>query len=146
MGEIIKFLQQNGDWIAGLGMVFFAGVQVWLMFSQNRQQLLLKRLELLQQFDEIAIKFDGSIETAIEIQEWLSKHQSVFAVLLKKKDVKTVENLFNFLMSIRKSPKTNETQVLIQRVKDFNIIANKVTLCLGKARYGMTKENLIKIK
>lgn len=55
-------------------------VQVCLMFAQGRQQLRLKRLELVQQLDEVAADFDGTRETAIKVQEWLCKHQSVCAL------------------------------------------------------------------
>ena len=57
---ILEFLQQNASWICAFGMLAFAAVQVWLMFAQGRQQLRLKRSELIQQLDEVAADFDGT--------------------------------------------------------------------------------------
>jgi len=55
------------------------------MSAQGRQQLRLKRLELVQQLDEVAFEFDGTREKTIKVQEWMAKHQSVCALLLRKK-------------------------------------------------------------
>lgn len=143
---MLSFLQQNASWICGFGMLVFAAVQVWLMFAQNRQQLQLKRLDLVQQIDDIAIDFDGTRETAIKVQEWLCKHQSVCALLLKKKDAKTIEDLFAYLVKIRADMTDVDMQLAIERVKHFNKLVNDVTRCLGTARYGFTKENLSRAK
>lgn len=143
---MLTFLQQNASRICGFGMLVFALVQVCLMFAQGRQQLRLKRLELIQQLDEVAADFDGTRETAIKVQEWLCKHQSVFVLLLKKKDVKSVEILFANLVQIRADTAPVNTQTAIERVKHFNKLVNDVTRCLGTARYGFTKENLSKNK
>lgn len=141
---ILEFLQQNASWICAFGMLVFAAVQVWLMFAQNRQQLRLKRLELVQQLDEVAFEFDGYPSSAEKVQEWLGKHQSVCALLLKKKDVKTVEVLFNYLMAVRRDNGLITTQILIERVTKFNTLVNEVTKCLGTARYGFSRENISK--
>lgn len=143
---MLHFLQQNASWICGFGMLVFALVQVCLMFAQGRQQLRLKRLELVQQLDEVAADFDGTRETAIKVQEWLCKHQSVCALLLKKKDTKTIEDLFAYLVKIRANMTNLGMQVAIERVKHFNKLVNDVTRCLGTARYGFTKENMSKEK
>ena len=141
---ILGFLQQNASWICGFGMLVFALVQVCLMFGQGRQQLRLKRLELIQQLDEVAFEFDGTRETAIKVQEWMAKHQSVCALLLRKKDVKTIESLFSYLMDIRKDTKPVNTQTAVNRVQNFNCLVNEITRCLGTARYGFSKENMPK--
>lgn len=143
---MLHFLQQNASWICGFGMLVFALVQVCLMFVQGRQQLRLKRLELIQQLDEVAADFDGTRETAIKVQEWFCKHQSVCALLLKKKDAKTIEVLFAYLVKLRADMTPMTTQIAIERVKQFNEQVNNVTRCLGTARYGFTKENLSKEK
>lgn len=140
--SMLEFLQQNATWISALGMMCFAGVQVWLMFAQNRQQLQLKRPELVQQLDEVAADFDGTTENVIKVQEWLCKHQSVCALLLKKNDVKTVENLFNYLMTIRRSKEQITHQILIDRITKVDALVKEVTKCLGTAGYGFTKENM----
>ena len=142
--KLVLFLQQNASWICAFGMLVFAAVQVWLMFAQNRQQLRLKRLELVQQLDEVAFEFDGYPSSAEKVQEWLGKHQSVCALLLKKKDVKTVEVLFNYLMAVRRDNGLITTQILIERVPKFNTLVNEVTKCLGTARYGFSRENISK--
>lgn len=144
--SMLEFLQQNSSWICGFGMLVFALVQVYLMFAQGRQQLRLKRLELIQQLDEVAADFDGTRETAIKVQEWLCKHQSVCVLLLKKKDVKSIEVLFGYLVQIRADMTGVGMQVAIERVKQFNKLVNDVTRCLGTARYGFTKENMAKEK
>ena len=142
----LTFLQQNASWICGFGMLVFALVQVCLMFAQGRQQLRLKRLELVQQLDEVAADFDGTRETAIKVQEWLCKHQSICALLLKKKDAKTIEVLFAYLVKIRADTTNVDMQLAIERVKQFNTLVNYVTRCLGTARYGFIKENMVKDK
>ncbi len=144
--SMLEFLQQNASWICGFGMLVFALVQVCLMFAQGRQQLRLKRLEFIQQLDEVAADFDGTRETAIKVQEWLCKHQSVCALLLKKKDAKTIEVLFAYLVKLRADMTPMTTQIAIERVKQFNELVNNVTRCLGTARYGFTKENMAKNK
>lgn len=144
--SMLEFLQQNASWICGFGMLVFALVQVCLMFAQGRQQLRLKRLELIQQLDEVAADFDGTRETTIKVQEWLCKHQSVCALLLKKKDAKSIEVLFAYLVKLRADMTPITTQIAIERVKQFNELVNNVTRCLGTARYGFTKENLSKNK
>ena len=141
---MLEFLQQNASWICGFGMLVFALVQVCLMFAQGRQQLRLKRLELVQQLDEVAADFDGTRETAIKVQEWLCKHQSVCVLLLKKKDVKSIEVLFGYLVQIRADMTSVGMQVAIERVKQFNKLVNDVTRCLGTAGYGFTKENMLR--
>lgn len=143
---MLVFLQQNSSWICGFGMLVFALVQVCLMFAQGRQQLRLKRLELVQQLDDIAFEFDGYPSSAEKVQGWLGKHQSVCALLLTKKDVKKVENLFNYLMAICRSKDRITTQILVERVTNFNTLVNEVTKSLGTARYGFTKENMVKDK
>ena len=143
---MLHFLQQNASWICGFGMLVFALVQVCLMFAQGRQQLRLKRLDLVQRLDEVAADFDGTRETAIKVQEWLCKHQSVCVLLLKKKDVKSIEVLFGYLVQIRADMTSVGMQVAIERVKQFNKLVNDVTRCLGTARYGFTKENMAKGK
>ena len=143
---ILEFLQQNASWICAFGMLAFAAVQVWLMFAQGRQQLRLKRLELIQQLDEVAADFDGTRETAIKVQEWLCKHQSVCALLLKKKDAKSIEVLFAYLVKLRADTTPVNMQIALERVKQFNELVNNVTRCLGTARYGFTKENITKEK
>ena len=139
-------LQNNAGWISAIGMFVFAGVQVWLMFAQGRQQLRLKRLELVQQLDEVAADFDGTRDSIIKVQEWLCKHQSVCALLLKKKDAKTIETLFAYLVRIRADTTPVNMQVALDRVKQFNVLVSEVTRCLGTAGYGFTKENMQKTK
>lgn len=143
---MLGFFQQNSSWICGFGMLVFALVQVCLMFAQGRQQLRLKRLELVQQLDEVAADFDGTRETTIKVQEWLCKHQSVCALLLKKKDAKAIEYLFAYLVKIRADTTPVNVKVAFERVKQFNALVNNVTRCLGTARYGFTKENMTKEK
>lgn len=140
----LTFLQQNATWICAFGMLVFAAVQVCLMFIQGRQQLRLRRLDLIQELDEIAFEFDGTREASIKVQEWLGKHQGVCALLLKKKDVKTIETLFNYLMAIRRDMTPTITQTAIERVHIFNKLVNNVTRCLGTAGYGFVKENMHK--
>lgn len=142
--DLLKFLQKNAQWICGFGMMFFAMVQVWLMFAQNRQQLRLKRLELVQELDEVAFEFDGSRETAIKVQELLGRRQGVCALLLKKKDAKSIETLFTYLVQIRSDMRPLTGQETLERIQKFNALVNEVTRCLGTARYGFTKENMPK--
>ncbi len=142
--KMIVFLQQNASWICGFGLLLFALIQVYLMFAQGRQQLLLKRLDLIQRLDEVAADFDGTRETAIIVQEWMAKHQSVCALLLKKKEAKAIEGLFAYLMNIRRDTQPVNTQIAIERVGAFNKLVAEIVRHLGTARYGFTKENMQK--
>lgn len=143
---MLVFLQQNASWICGFGMLVFALVQVCLMFVQGRQQLRLKRLDLVQELDEAAFEFDGSRETAIKVQELLGRRQGVFALLLKKKDAKTIEALFTYLVQIRSDMRPLQGREALDRIQKFNTLVNDVTRCLGTARYGFIKENMPKAK
>ncbi len=144
MIDTLTFLQQNATWICGFGMLIFAGVQVWLMFAQGRQQLRLKRLELVQQLDEVAFDFDGTRDTAIKVQEWLGRRQGICALLLKKKDAKAIERLFSYLVELRSDLRPISAECALERIQKFNTLVNDVTRCLGTARYGFTKENMPK--
>ena len=68
------------------------------------------------------------------------------ALLLKKKDAKSIEVLFAYLVKLRADMTPITTQIAIERVKQFNELVNNVTRCLGTARYGFTKENMAKEK
>jgi hypothetical protein len=144
--DLLKFLQNNAQWICGFGMLIFAGVQVLLMFAHGRQQLRLKRLELVQQLDDVAFDFDGTRATAIKVQEWLGRHQGICALLLKKKDAKAIEKLFAYMVELRGDLRPINAECALERIKKFNTLVNDVTRCLGTARYGFIKENMSKDK
>ena len=56
---ILKFLQQNAEWMYTIAIVGFTAVQYWLAYQQNMQNIRMKRLELASRLDEVAAHFLG---------------------------------------------------------------------------------------
>ena len=140
MDILLEFLQINAGWVCSVALTFFAFMQWWLNRNQMIQSLRFKRLEFAQQLDSIAVTFQGDRDSVVQIIEFMAKNQSNFKFLLKKKDYKYVENLFNFLMEVRKSRFISEEDVLNNLVI-FNKYTNSLTDVLCNADYGMVKYN-----
>lgn len=65
---IIKFFQQNAEWLCAIAITIFAGVQCLLAFQQSRQNIKFKRLELANELDKICNDFLGDRDEAIKIR------------------------------------------------------------------------------
>lgn len=57
---MLVFLKENAQWLCAVGMLIFAGIQVWLMYSQIHQQLRLCRLDLANKLGAILADFDAT--------------------------------------------------------------------------------------
>ena len=100
---ILRFLQQNAEWMCAITIVGFTAVQCWLAYQQNMQNIRMKRLELASRLDEVAAHFLGEKEEAKIVRTWLVSNASNFGALLpqptRKQAAKIINNNF-FLNSI----------------------------------------------
>ena len=98
---MIEFLQQNAEWMCAIGMLVFAGVQVWLMKEQQKQELRLKRLDLAHGLDLIASTFATDNESVNKLCQWLDANASYFCAYLDKKGIDNYKRLFFYLYQLR---------------------------------------------
>ena len=94
---ILRFLQQNAEWICAIAIVGFTAVQCWLSYQQNMQNIRIKRLELASKLDEIASQFLGDREEAKIVRTWLVSNASNFGALLNNKDLGSYKKLLVFI-------------------------------------------------
>ena len=132
--KLFDCLTSLGPLIVGFAAAFFACMQWKVAKEQNLQNLRLKRLELAQKLDIEATLFDGDINSAIRLQQFIAQNQSNFKYLLNEKDIKVVEDLFNFLMKIRTSNILDRTE-MFDNLKKCNELVNKVDEALCSASY-----------
>jgi len=100
---ILRFLQQNAEWMCAIAIVCFTAVQCWLAYQQNMQNIRMKRLELANNLDTVCSTFLGERSESIEILQWLTANASSFIFLLNKKDRAYFKKLFIFLMNYKNS-------------------------------------------
>lgn len=137
---IIEFLQQNAEWMCAIAVAAFAGVQCWLSYQQNLQNIRLKRLELANRLDEVAAKFLGEVEDAKNIRNWLSSNTSNFAFLLNNKDLEKYKKLCLFILNyINTHAQTRDAK--FTAIKDFLTFVSELEIVLGNANYGIVKNN-----
>lgn len=137
---IIEFLQQNAEWMCAIAVATFAGVQCWLSYQQNLQNIRLKRLELANRLDEVAAKFLGEIEEAKVIRQWLFANSSNFAFLLNNKDLEKYKKMCGFILNYIENPaRTREGK--LSAIKEFLNILSELDAVLGNANYGIVKNN-----
>ena len=110
---MIDFLQQNAEWMCAIGMLVFAGVQVWQTKEQQKRDLCLKRLELAHGLDEIASTFTDDDDSAVKICQWLDSNASYFCAYLDKDGLDNYKKLSFYLLQLRQKkgasfPKTME--------------------------------------
>ena len=99
--NILQFLQLNAQWICAIGMLVFAGVQVWLMFVQSRQQIRLQRLKLAQELNRACVHFPYSKKDCIKIMDWVMGHGASFAFLLSSTDMKKYWTLYKMIYELQ---------------------------------------------
>ena len=110
---MLQFLQQNAEWMCAIGMLVFAGVQVWQTKEQQKRDLCLKRLELAHGLDEIASTFTDDDDSAVKICQWLDSNASYFCAYLDKDGLDNYKKLGVYLLQLRQKkgasfPKTME--------------------------------------
>lgn len=110
---MIELLQQNAEWMCAIGMLVFAGVQVWQTKEQQKCDLCLKRLELAHGLDEIASTFTDDDDSAVKICQWLDSNASYFCAYLDKDGLDNYKKLSFYLLQLRQQkgasfPKTME--------------------------------------
>lgn len=110
---MLQFLQQNAEWMCAIGMLVFAGVQVWQTKEQQKCDLCLKRLDLAHGLDEIASTFVEDDESAVKICQWLDSNASYFCAYLDKDGLDNYKKLGVYLLQLRERkgfafPKTLE--------------------------------------
>ena len=137
---ILRFLQQNAEWMCTIAIVGFTAVQCLLAYQQNMQNIRLKRLELANRLDEVAAKFLGEVEDAKNIRNWLSSNTSNFAFLLNNKDLEKYKKLYVFILNYINTPaQTRDTK--FTTIKDFLTFVSELEIVLGNANYGIVKNN-----
>lgn len=110
---ILRFLQQNAEWMCAIAIVGFTAVQCWLAYQQNMQNIRIKRLELASKLDEIAAQFLGDKEEAKIVRTWLVSNASNFGALLNAKDINLYKKLLAFIYNYLNAKIINsEEQIL----------------------------------
>ena len=135
---ILRFLQQNAEWICAIAIVVFTAVQCWLAYQQNMQNIRIKRLELANKLDEVAAQFLGEKEEAKIVRTWLVSNASNFGALLNNKDLGSYKNLSVFIYNYLNMNIINpEEQVLAFR--QFTDLVSELDAVLINAKYGFVR-------
>lgn len=137
---ILKFLQQNAEWMCAIAIVFFTAMQCWLAHQQNMQNIKIKRLELANKLDSVCSKFLGEKSEATEILIWLNENASNFVFLLKKEDRTAYKKLLLFLIKYRgNSIEYNQFQKM-EAIKELFNLLGELDSALGNANYGFVND------
>ena len=99
--------------MCAIGMLVFAGVQVWQTKEQQKRDLCLKRLDLAHELDQIASTFTDDDDSAVKICQWLDSNASYFCAYLDKDGLDNYKKLGFYLLQLRQQkgasfPKTIE--------------------------------------
>lgn len=135
---ILRFLQQNAEWMCAIAIVGFTAVQCWLTYQQNMQNIRMKRLELASKLDEVAAQFLGEKEEAKIVRTWLVSNASNFGVLLNAKDINSYKNLSVFIYNyLNSNIITQEEQ--IAALREFTNLVSELDAVLINAKYGFVR-------
>lgn len=135
---ILRFLQQNAEWMCAIAIVGFTAVQCWLAYQQNMQNIRIKRLELASKLDEIAAQFLGDREEAKIVRTWLVSNASNFGALLNNKDLGSYKKLSVFIYNyLNANIITQEEQ--IAALREFTNFVSELDAVLINAKYGFVK-------
>lgn len=132
---ILKFLQQNAEWMCAIAIVGFTAVQCWLSYQQNMQNIRIKRLELASKLDEVAAQFLGDNEEAKIVRNWLVSNASNFGALLNNKDLASYKKLSVFIYNYLNVNTINQKESLRQ----FTDLVSELDAVLINAKYGFVK-------
>lgn len=132
---ILKFLQQNAEWMCTIAIVGFTAVQCWLAYQQNMQNIRIKRLELANKLDEVAAQFLGEKEEAKIVRTWLVSNASNFGALLNNKDLGSYKKLLVFIYNYLNVNTINQKESLRQ----FTDLVSELDAVLINAKYGFVR-------
>lgn len=135
---ILKFLQQNAEWMCAIAIVGFTAVQCLLAYQQNMQNIRIKRLELANKLDEVAAQFLGEKEEAKIVRTWLVSNASNFGALLNNKDLGSYKKLSVFIYNyLNANIITQEEQ--IAALREFTNLVSELDAVLINAKYGFVR-------
>lgn len=137
---ILKFLQENAEWMCAIAIVIFTAVQCILTYQQNMQNIRMKRLELASRLDEVAAQFLGSKEEAKLVRTWLVSNASNFGALLNNKDIVPYKNLARFILEYLNtdiSLLNQEQQIFV--LHNFSNMVSELDAVLINAKHGFVK-------
>ena len=137
---IIKFLQQNAEWMCAIAIVFFTAVKCWLVHQQNMQNIKIKRLELANKLDSVCSKFLGEKSEATEILIWLNENASNFVFLLRKEDRVAYKKLLLFLMNYRNNPAEYSSPQKVEAIQNLFNLLSELDSAFGNANYGFVND------
>lgn len=132
---ILRFLQQNAEWMCAIAIVGFTAVQCLLTYQQNMQNIRIKRLELANKLDEVAAQFLGEKEEAKIVRTWLVSNASNFGALLNNKDLGSYKKLSLFIYNYLNVNTINQKESLRQ----FTDLVSELDAVLINAKYGFVK-------
>lgn len=132
---ILKFLQQNAEWMCAIAIVGFTAVQCWLAYQQNMQNIRIKRLELANKLDEVAAQFLGEKEEAKIVRTWLVSNASNFGALLNNKDLGSYKKLSLFIYNYLNVNTINQKESL----REFTNLVSELNAVLINAKYGFVR-------
>lgn len=132
---ILRFLQQNAEWMCAIAIVGFTAVQCWLAYQQNMQNIRIKRLELANKLDEVAAQFLGEKEEAKIVRTWLVSNASNFGALLNNKDLGSYKKLSLFIYNYLNVNTINQKESL----REFTNLVSELDAVLINAKYGFVR-------
>lgn len=132
---ILRFLQQNAEWMCAIAIVGFTFIQCLLTYQQNMQNIRIKRLELANKLDENAAQFLGDREEAKIVRTWLVSNASNFGALLNNKDLGSYKKLSVFIYNYLNVNTINQKESLRQ----FTDLVSELDAVLINAKYGFVK-------
>ena len=132
---ILKFLQQNAEWMCAIAIVGFTAVQCWLAYQQNMQNIRMKRVELASRLDEVAAQFMGDKEDAKIVRTWLVSNASNFGALLNSKDINSYKKLSVFIYNYLNVNVINPDEQ-IATLRQFTDLVSELDAVLINAKYG----------
>lgn len=135
---ILRFLQQNAEWMCAIAIVGFTAVQCWLAYQQNMQNIRIKRLELASKLDEIAAQFLGDREEAKIVRTWLVSNASNFGALLNNKDLGSYKKLSVFIYNYLNANIIPQEEQ-IAALREFTNLVSELDAVLINAKYGFVR-------
>lgn len=135
---ILRFLQQNAEWMCAIAIVVFTAVQCLLTYQQNMQNIRMKRLELASKLDEVAAQFLGDREEAKIVRTWLVSNASNFGALLNSKDINSYKKLSVFIYSYLNKNIVNPKEQILE-LQQFTDLVSELDAVLINAKYGFVR-------
>ncbi|MBQ2644713.1 hypothetical protein IJG14_03965 [bacterium] len=136
---ILKFLQENAEWMCAIAIVIFTAVQCILTYQQNMQNIKMRRLELANKLDQIITIFLGSNNEAAEVMNWLSANASNFFFLLNSKDRESYKKLLFYLLNYKRIPVHSEPE-MVDAIQTVMKLVGEIDCALGNANYVFVNE------